>query len=332
MDKIIAMGNALVDVLGHIGDDSALRDMGLPKGSMQLIDERRFEVVSARIGAFNPSRATGGSAANSALALAHLGREAGFIGKVGGDEYGRFYTDTLLAAGVRPYFSHTAMPTGVASTFISPDGQRTFATFLGAAATLGPDDIGAEMLQGYKYLYLEGYLVQNHALVEKAVGLAKSLGMKICLDMASYNIVEADRDFFTRLVGDSIDIVFANEEESRAFTGHDPEESLGEIAASCDTVIIKLGAEGSIAQSKSIGGGRARCKAGRVARVVDTTAAGDFFTAGFMYALTAGCPLEACLRAGTLLSTEVIQVTGTALPEATWQKLRTGIANICDQQ
>lgn len=333
MDKIIAMGNALVDVLGHIGDDNALKEMGLPKGSMQLIDERRFEVVSARIDAFNPSRATGGSAANSALALAHLGREAGFIGKVGGDEFGRFYTDTLLAAGVRPYFSHTAMPTGVASTFISPDGQRTFATFLGAAATLGPDDIGPEMLQGYKYLYLEGYLVQNHSLVERAVEIAKSLGMKICLDMASYNIVEADRDFFTRLVNDSIDIVFANEEESRAFTGLAPEQSLSEIAAHCDTVIIKLGAEGSIAQSRSVGGGsRARCQAGKVAKVVDTTAAGDFFTAGFMYAFTAGCPLETCLRAGTLLSTEVIQVTGTALPEATWQKLRTEIANICNPQ
>lgn len=98
-------------------------------------------------------------------------------------------------------------------------------------------------------------------------------------------------------------------------------------------MIIKLGAEGSIAQSRSVGGGsRARCQAGKVAKVVDTTAAGDFFTAGFMYAFTAGCPLETCLRAGTLLSTEVIQVTGTALPEATWQKLRTEIANICNPQ
>ena len=197
MDKIIGMGNALVDALVHIESDSVLDAMNLPKGSMQLIDERRFDEVSRKIAELNPSRAAGGSASNAMLALANLGRTPGFIGKVGNDEYGCFYSDTLIAAGVNADFLHTAMPTGVASTFISPDGQRTFATFLGAAATLEPEDLGEEMLQGYRYLYLEGYLVQNHELINRAVRLAKNLGMKICLDMASYNIVENDLEFFS---------------------------------------------------------------------------------------------------------------------------------------
>ncbi len=329
MDKIIGMGNALVDALVHIESDSVLDAMNLPKGSMQLIDERRFDEVSRKIAELNPSRAAGGSASNAMLALANLGRTPGFIGKVGNDEYGCFYSDTLIAAGVNADFLHTAMPTGVASTFISPDGQRTFATFLGAAATLEPEDLGEEMLQGYRYLYLEGYLVQNHELINRAVRLAKNLGMKICLDMASYNIVESDLDYFTKLVSEHIDVVFANEEESRAFTGLEAEKSLEKIASMCDTVIVKLGARGSIARSKTAQGGYATCDAGEVEKVVDTTAAGDFFTAGFMYAFTAGCSLEICLKAGTLLSTQVIQVTGTALPENTWSEIREKIEILC---
>lgn len=125
MDKIIGIGNALVDILAHISSDDALKKMNLPKGSMQLIDEQKFSEVSLKINELNPGRATGGSAANAMLALAHLGRTPGFIGKVGNDDFGRFYADTMMNAGAQTNFLHTAMPTGVASTFISPDGQRT---------------------------------------------------------------------------------------------------------------------------------------------------------------------------------------------------------------
>ncbi len=329
MDKIIGMGNALVDALVHIEDDGMLAAMNLPKGSMQLIDEKRFGEVSESMRVLNPSRALGGSASNAMLALAHLGRNPGFIGKVGDDENGCFYSGAMTDVGVSVCLRHAAMPTGVASTFITPDGQRTFGTFLGAAASLEPEDLDEEMMRGYEYLYLEGYLVQNHALMNRAVEIAKKLGIKVCLDMASYNIVEADREYFTKLVDESVDIVFANEEESRAFTGLEPEKSLEKIASMCDTVVVKLGARGSIARSNTAPGGFASCDAGKVEKVVDTTAAGDFFTAGFMYAFTAGSPLEVCLKAGTLLSTAVIQITGTTLAENTWEKIRANIETLC---
>lgn len=331
MDKIIGIGNALVDALAHISDDSKLAEMNLPKGSMQLIDEAAYTEVSGKINSLNPHRATGGSAANAMLALAHLGRTPGFIGKTGKDDNGEFYSSTLEKAGVDIKFSHAAMPTGVASTFISPDGQRTFATFLGAAVTLEPADITEEKLKGYKYLYLEGYLVQNHALIDNAVAIAKRLGMKICLDMASYNVVEADHEYFTKLVSESVDIVFANEEESHAFTRLEPEAALDQIAQMCDTVIVKLGARGCMARSKSTADAFAKCPAGDVEKVVDTTAAGDFFTAGFMYAFTAGCSLDTCIKAGTLLSSEVIQVTGTALAPEKWSEIRNSIATLCGE-
>ena len=126
-----------------------------------------------------------------------------------------------------------------------------------------------------------------------------------------------------------MDIVFANEEESRAFTGLEPEAAAERMATMCDTVIVKLGAAGSMARSRSVRGGAARVPAGRVEHVVDTTAAGDFFTAGFMYALTEGCDLETCLRAGTLLSTAVIQVTGTALSDEKWSEIRKETDALC---
>ena len=237
MDKITGIGNALVDSLVHITDDAELERLKLPKGSMQLIDEQQYAALSREMNRLSPKCATGGSAANAMLALARLGRKPGFIGKTGDDEMGRFYAGTMSAAGADIHVAHSSLPTGVASTFISPDGQRTFATFLGAAATLEPADIRPEMIEGSRYLYLEGYLVQNHALIDRAVEIAKQVGAKICLDLASYNIVEQDRAYFERLVSGSVDIVFANEEESRAFTGLEPEaaavtaEAIGAIGA-----------------------------------------------------------------------------------------------------
>ena len=220
--------------------------------------------------------------------------------------------DTLL--------KRSETPTGVATTFITPDGQRTFLDYLGAAVELTADDITDNMLAGYKYLYLEGYLVQNHALVDSVVSIAKRMGMKICLDMASYNIVESDLEYFTTLVRNYVDIVFANEEESLAFTGLEPAKALETIAGMCDIAIVKLGAKGSTAARRDASSGTLE---------TDTTAAGDFFAAGFLHALVHGRTLEECLEAGTVLSSEIIQVVGATLPEERWNEVRRRINEIC---
>lgn len=332
MDKIIGMGNVLVDILAHIESDDVLAEMNLPKGSMQLIDKDRYTEVSKRINALNPSLASGGSAANTIIALARLGNTPALIGKIGNDEHGEFYETICRQAGAETHFLHSDTSTGIASTFISTDGQRTFATYLGAAAELAPSELCDKMFEGYKYLYLEGYLVQNHPLMDRAAELARSRGIKICLDMASYNIVEADREYFTYFVKNYVDIVFANEEESRAFTGLAPREALDAIAADCDIAVVKLGAQGSTAAKKATAGNMAEtasCPAGKVSHIVDTTAAGDFFAAGFLHALSRGCTLKACLEAGTVLSTEVIQVVGTTLSAERWNDIRRRVNDIC---
>lgn len=321
MKKILGIGNALVDKLVKVGDESLLEELNLPKGSMQLVDTERYLSISQRMASMSAERATGGSAGNTILALANLQTSPGFIGKISDDENGRFFADNCRAHGITPYLLKDELPTGVASTFITPDGQRTFGTYLGAAACLQPEDVDAVDFKGYTYFYIEGYLVHNHALIEHAVDLAHAAGLKVCLDLASYNIVEADRDFFAYLLSKT-DVVFANEEEARAFTGKAPREALTDLAALCEVAVVKVGADGAWAQR---GEEVSFAEAMPVAEVVDTTGAGDFFAAGFLYALAQERPLKACLQAGAVLSGEVIQVIGTTLPESTWQQIRTAV-------
>ena len=329
MKKIIGIGNALVDVLVQIEDDSLLKELQLPKGGMQLIDEQRQHLLNQRIQALQPHKATGGSAGNTILALANLGMQPGYIGKIGRDKMGAFYADNCRQTGIAAQLALCDTPTGVANTFISPDGERTFGTYLGAAALLQAEEIKPEIFRSYDLLHIEGYLVQNHELIEKICQTAKQEGLTLSIDLASYNVINADLPFFRHLVEDYIDIVFANEEECAAYTGTTaPYEGLQHIAESCMLAIVKLGSKGAVAMwgaSSPQYGQKAEAPALKV-DVTDTTAAGDFFAGGFLYALCTGASLEKCLQTGTLLSGYVIQVIGTRLSDKAWQEIRSLIS------
>ena len=326
MKQVIGIGNALVDALYRVENDAVIDALHLPKGAMTLIDVDSFRNISRRMEGVGVERATGGSACNTVLSLAALGAHPAVIGRLGRDDNGEFFANYFKQKGAHTFVvaSGADEPTGVASTFITPDGQRTFGTFLGAAAGLRASDIREEWFEGYGYLYIEGYLVQNHELIDTAVDLARERGLEVCLDMASYNIVAADREFFAHLLHKT-DIVFANEDEARAFTGKEPRQALDDLAAICSTAVVKVGAKGEMARC---GDEYAEMPAEPVCNVLDTTAAGDFFAAGFLYALASGRRLEACLKAGGMLAAEVIQVAGTKISDATWQSIRQKMAAI----
>ena len=319
MKKIIGIGNALVDALVTLPNDDLLHTFGLPKGSMTLIGDEEQQRIQECFASLDVQRATGGSAGNTMLALANLGAEPGFIGAVGDDATGAFFSSNCEQCGITPYLTKLPVQSGIAYTFISPGGERTFATYLGAAAMMGPDDLAPEMFEGYDYLYVEGYLVQNHALIQRAVELAREMGLKICLDLASYNIVAADHEFFTRLVTEYVDVVFANEEEARAFAAAEPDEALDRLHSLCEVAVVKLGAAGSTIMRD---GERVFAEAWPVDKVVDTTAAGDFYAAGVMYGLMRECTLAQCAQVGTILSGHVIQIVGTQLSAQTWDHIK----------
>lgn len=318
MKRTLGIGNALVDVLTKVDNEQILSELHLPKGSMQLLSTEAYAEVTRRMQALPTKLTTGGSACNTLLALSHLDAPTGMIGKIGDDENGRFFASYFAQRGISTRLLHDSRPTGVASTFITPDGQRTFGTYLGAAARLTADELQQAWFEGYDYFYIEGYLVQNHDLVLRAIELAHTAGCEVCLDLASYNIVEADLDFFRALMP-SIDIVFANEQEAQALTGLEARAALDALAATCHMAVVKIGKHGVWACH---GTEVAHCQARDVPVVVDTTAAGDYFAAGFMHALAAGEPLATCIARGSLLAGHIIEVVGTELPDATWQQLR----------
>ena len=317
MAKILGMGNALVDMLIQIDGDNFLEKNNLPKGSMQLVDWDAANNVLAMSEGFQRSQASGGSAANTIHGLAKLGVETGFIGKVGKDEIGEFFKKDLFDAGVNPQLAESDTKSGVAVALVSPDSERTFATFLGAAVEISAEDLTAEMFAGYDYFHIEGYLVQNYALIERAVILAKENGLKVSLDLASYNVVEDNLEFLQRIVKDYVDIVFANEEEAKAFTGKEPEEALHAIADVAEYAIVKIGSKGSMVKHD----GQVYTAGVIEAKSIDTTGAGDLYASGFLFGLHKGVSLDEAARMGSITAGNVIEVIGAKMDEERWKRI-----------
>jgi len=317
MIRLIGLGNALTDVHMSIESDNLLEELELPKGSMQLIDAYRFEKINERMYGYSKSISCGGSAANTVTGASKLGVPCTFIGKVHADQIGELYKKDLESYQVNPCLLSDSEACGQALAFVSPDGERTFATFLGAAANLKPEDLYPELFQGHDLLYLEGYLVQNQDLVRKAVRLAKDQGLKVALDLASYNVVEANLQFLTQFLEEDVDLVFANEEEAKAFTGLEPEGALNAMAAICDTAVVKIGARGALAKQ----GNLSVSVPATVANRLDTTGAGDLFAAGFIYGMHLGLPLEESVRYGTITAGKVIEVIGPKMQPEAWSEI-----------
>lgn len=324
MVKIFGIGNALVDIMTSLKSDDLLSTLNLPKGSMQLVDDIKIQNAISSTKGLNQTLASGGSAANTINGLANLGVETGFIGKVGDDELGRFFYEDMIKSGINPKLLKGKASTGTALALISPDSERTFAVNLGAAIEMIPEDIEEDHFVGYNFFHIEGYLVQNHALIEKALKLAKKGGLKVSLDLASYNVVEANLDFLKRMVQEYVDIVFANEEEAKAFTGKLPEEALNELSEMADIAVVKIGSKGSLIKS-----GENIYKLGVIkVNPIDTTGAGDLYASGFLYGLSKGLTLEKCGEIGAVLSGKVIEVIGPKMTKETWSGLRIMVQRI----
>ena len=312
--SVLGIGNALVDILTRIDNDNILNELGLPKGSMQLVDEKFAAKVAKTLEKFENSMAPGGSAANTIHGLAKCGVEAGFIGFTGNDKVGKFFDDAMKSVGVKPIMFHGDVPSGIAQAIISPDGERTFATHLGAAILLSDSHLTLDIFKGWDYCYVEGYLIANRPLFKKAIELAKQAGCKVVLDLASYNVVEENRDFLVELLP-QIDIVFANEEEAKALTQSTPEEALEFIGKHCEIAVVKVGSKGSMIKR---GNEKVTVGCNKV-NVIDTTGAGDMYAAGFMAGLIKGYDLQKSGELGTCLAGNVIQNLGAKLKEEQWK-------------
>lgn len=324
MPKVLGIGNALVDIIITLEDDHLLKEFRLPKGSMQLVDRTFSDRILNGTGSLRKTIASGGSCANTIHGLASLGVETGFIGKICHDEFGTFFLDDLRSKQIRPYLFFSPTETGRAISLVSPDKERTFATFLGAAMELSPENLVPGLFNGFDIIHFEGYLVQNHALLIKAMELARQNQLKISLDLASYNVVEEHHDFLISVVNDYVDILFANEDEAKAFTGLLPQEALDKMAQGCDVAVIKMGKLGSwIRCSDAV----IPIQPHRV-DIRDTTGAGDLYAAGFLYGFVNRLPLERCGLIASYLAARVIETEGGKIPENKWKEIRKTVEGI----
>lgn len=324
MKKVLGFGNALVDVIIPIDNEQILSELDFPKGSMQLIDEEKLNHINTKISDKKTSLVSGGSAANTINGLANMGIMTGFIGKTGNDSTGQFFTKDLESNNITPHIYQSESPSGRAMTFITEDSERTFGTYLGASVELCQEDLEAAVFEGYHYFYVEGYLVLNNALIESGMKMAKEAGMKVVLDLASYNVVESNLDFLNHLIDNYVDIIFSNEEEAKAFCGTAPEEALDMLSKRCEIAIVKIGKEGSLIKR-----GEEKTRIGIIGdKCVDTTGAGDLYAAGFLFGLINDWKLSHCGIAGAVLSGHVVEVYGAKISEEKWLKVKEMVAGI----
>lgn len=315
--RILGVGNALVDIMIALPDDNFLNQHGLPRGSMTLVDRNQSSVIYEATKAYQKELTTGGSAANTIHALTCLGADCGFVGKVGRDELGEMFLSDFHKKNITTHFSPGDLDTGRVMAMVSPDSERTMATYLGSAAELLPSEFTKDLMNQYDILYVEGYLVQNHELIKTILKQGYESGLKVAIDLSSFNIVAQNLEFLKEIIKDFVHIVFANEEEAMAFTGKEPGEALKEISQLCDLPIVKTGKTGSLVM---YGGQIIKIKPyNTIAK--DTTGAGDCYAAGFLYGLTRGLDLRQCGDIASYVSSKVVEFMGAKIPDLEWNRI-----------
>ena len=312
---VVGIGNAIVDVIAH-ADEAFLSAQGFAKGAMTLIDTERAEALYAAMGPAVES--SGGSAGNTMAGIASLGGRPAFIGKTRDDLLGQVYRHDTTSVGV--HFgtapAKDGPPTGRCLVMVTSDGQRTMGTFLGISAELGPDDIDPELIAAAEITYLEGYLFDPppaQAAFRRASEIAHQAGQRVALSLSDPFCVDRHRAAFRELVAGQIDILFANEAEiCSLYQTDDFDTAAANVRGHVAIAALTRSAAGSILLSEGLS---YTVAAAPVARVVDTTGAGDLYAAGFLYGLTRRLPLPTCGRLGSLCAAEIISHVG-ARPEA----------------
>lgn len=318
--ELIGIGNPIMDLLAHVPETFLTAHVAGEKGGMVLVDDHDIAALVAKLGT-DYAVTPGGSAANATLGAAKLGLQATFLGKIGGDITARDYRANFTAAGGDgSRFKQAALPNGRCLSLVTPDGQRTMRTHLGAAMTLSPDEVTAADFAGAKHAHIEGYLMFNPALAEKVARTARAAGCTISLELSSFEVVNVARDWILGQLKQGVDIVFANEDEARALFQKDAsyDAYARQLAGYGGIACVKIGKDGAwVARGAELH----RIAPVKVDRVVDTTGAGDAWAGGFLYGHLRGFSLAAAGALGSALGAECVQHLGPAIPDVHWPRL-----------
>jgi len=319
MQRLIAFGSALVDQLARVPDEF-LANVAGNKGGMELIDRETKEDLLAAL-AEAPSRVPGGSAANTAVAAARLGLPSRLLAKIGDDEAGSFYRDSVASAGVETHtFKTDAIEaTGTCISLVTPDSERTLRTYLGASATLQPEEISAADFDGCTHAHVEGYMLFNRQLMLHILETAKSCGCTVSIDLAAPEVVRSCRTILPAILREYADMVFANEEEAAEFArSSDERVCLDRLAEFAGLAVVKLGARGSLIRV----GDQFETVSAKTVTAIDTTGAGDLWAAGFLFGMLTGSTVKQAGTIGSHLAAAVVQQLGAVLPDTQWTELK----------
>lgn len=319
--ELIGVGSPVVDLLAQV-QDSFLDQVEGDKGGMLLVDEAQIQTLEALL----PTRhtvAAGGSAGNTAVATARLGLPTTFLGKIGNDELAAaFVTNFREAGGDTNRLKRGELPNARCISLVTPEGERTMRTYLGAAMTLDPSEVHVTDFNGCRHAHIEGYLLFNEALMRQVIAAAKDAGCTLGVDLASFEVVNAAKGILPELLRDGIDVIIANEEEARAYFGGDRSDYADmarELAQLGQVGIVKVGKDGAWLAS---GNEVAFAEPVKGVTAVDTTGAGDNWAAGFYAGWLRGSDLATAGRWGNLLGAQVVQELGAQIPAAAWPALQ----------
>lgn len=317
---VVGIGNAVVDIIARC-DETFLSNHGMDKGFMQLISAEQADAIYADMGPGEEQ--SGGSVANSCAGIAALGGACAFIGRVANDQFGDVFAHDIRSIGVA-YDSPPAdggLPTARCLVLVTPDGERTMNTFLGASTELGREDVDLETITAAQITYLEGYLFDRPEAKEAfhtAAQLARSNGRRVALSLSDAFCVDRHRADFLKLVREGVDVLFANEKEITAlYELNSFEEAAGAVRAEAEIAVLTRSEKGAVIVA---GDETVEVPAEPVEGIVDATGAGDLYAAGFLYGLSRGLPLRDCGRLGGMAAAEIISHIG-ARPEKSLQAL-----------
>lgn len=318
---VIAIGNAIVDIIASC-EEVTLEELGLNRGGMTLVDADGADALYAAMGP--ATEKSGGSAANTLAGLAELGTRCAFIGQVAKDQFGEVFAHDIRAAGIafETPMREEEPPTGRCLIFVTPDGERTMNTFLGAGQFLPAAALDEELIAASGILYLEGYLwdpEEPRGAMRRAIEVARAAGRKVAFTASESFVIDRHGDDFRAMIDEGlIDILFVNERELATLTGEDDfEAGLAAVSSKVPVLVATKGEHGAVAIAD---GERAEVDAQPVAQVVDTTGAGDQFAAGFLSGHVKGASLQECLTRGAITAAEVISHYGPR-PEADMKAL-----------
>lgn len=311
---VLAVGNALMDISVTVEEED-IRRLDLHKGIMHLVESDRQAGILSHVDGRARTTELGGCAMNVVRILASLGTKTAFVGMVGRDEFGQRILERMRQLGIKPLLAQTDLPTGSCVVLVTADGERTMNTHLGASRLYNESHMPHEEIAKARFLHLEGYQWDTDGqkkAIEGAVGTARRRDTRISLDVADPFAVTRSGDDFRRLIGEGIDVVFANEEEARLLYDCSPDETARKIAEQGAIAVVKLGADGALIQTRKE---KHRIAAAPVAEVVDTNGAGDTFASGFLYGLAAGRPLPDCGKMAATLAADVITRIGVTVSD-----------------